>query len=278
MAIHSDFKFLDNKIYTKVKDNISIILLLPAFLGGVWQVLELSRISTAFIRFFSVTQLVADGILILFILIFIYFGLQIVKSLIKDVPPIDLQNPDMIYLKRRRIANILLIVLSGGTISYLVVPSLSETIHTEKLHPLLFLTVIPVTIILTFAFIKGFIDLRLSFVRKTPKRSNKVLKELVKPVIVVLVIFAIIKFCLFFSSAFHKTFLLPENVMNSSYIKCKIGKNSNLSSNPEILYFNDKYIFIEYKIHDSTKIEILPFDRFFENDSCDSISVNNERH
>ena len=54
--------------------DLSLIILLPTFLGGIWQLLELSSISTSFIRFFSISQLIPDGLLILFIFIIIYIS------------------------------------------------------------------------------------------------------------------------------------------------------------------------------------------------------------
>lgn len=46
----------------RIKDNLSMIVLLPTLLGGAWQLFELSSISTSFVRFFSVGQLIGDGI------------------------------------------------------------------------------------------------------------------------------------------------------------------------------------------------------------------------
>ena len=58
-----------------IKSNLALIILVPTMLGGIWQLLELLNISSSFIRFFSVSQLIPDGLLILFILLIIYtFG------------------------------------------------------------------------------------------------------------------------------------------------------------------------------------------------------------
>ena len=58
-----------------IKSNLALIILVPTMLGGIWQLLELLNISPSFIRFFSVSQLIPDGLLILFILLIIYtFG------------------------------------------------------------------------------------------------------------------------------------------------------------------------------------------------------------
>lgn len=48
-----------------VFNNLTIVLLLPSFLGAIWQILELSSMNIAYIRFFSISQIPIDGALIL---------------------------------------------------------------------------------------------------------------------------------------------------------------------------------------------------------------------
>ena len=67
-----------------VLDNISLVLLLPSFLGALWQILELSSINVAYIRFFSVTQIPVDGILILFLIVLIIVMGKAVIGLLKS--------------------------------------------------------------------------------------------------------------------------------------------------------------------------------------------------
>ena len=52
-----------------LKEYLSLIIIIPTFLGGIWQILELSLMSISYVRFFSITQLVADGILIIIVII-----------------------------------------------------------------------------------------------------------------------------------------------------------------------------------------------------------------
>lgn len=54
-----------NKVVDFIKENLSLIVVVPAFIGGLWQSIELMSISTPYIRFFSVSQIIPDGILIL---------------------------------------------------------------------------------------------------------------------------------------------------------------------------------------------------------------------
>lgn len=53
------------------KNNLSLIVIIPYMLGGIWQIVELSTISLTYIRFFSVTQSVSDGLLVLVVLFLI---------------------------------------------------------------------------------------------------------------------------------------------------------------------------------------------------------------
>ena len=54
--------------FSFVKRNINLIVILPALFGGLWQVVELASMSFSFIRFFSVGQIIPDGLLVLLFL------------------------------------------------------------------------------------------------------------------------------------------------------------------------------------------------------------------
>jgi hypothetical protein len=46
-----------------IKEYLPLIVLVPVVIGGLWQIIALASMSIAYIRFFSVTQLIADGLL-----------------------------------------------------------------------------------------------------------------------------------------------------------------------------------------------------------------------
>lgn len=56
-----------------VKDNTAIFLLIPTLIGGIIQLYNLYIINPYLIRFFSLTQLVSDGLWILLIFLPLYF-------------------------------------------------------------------------------------------------------------------------------------------------------------------------------------------------------------
>lgn len=56
------------KIYDFYKDNWSLIIFIPAFLGGILQIVKLFNLDPSFVRFFAVEQVVPDGLLFLFLI------------------------------------------------------------------------------------------------------------------------------------------------------------------------------------------------------------------
>lgn len=87
-----------------LKEHLSILIIIPAFIGGLWQALELMLMSISYIRFFSISQIVPDGILILIFLFFIFivFSLGILgdtlfylkgnKKLVKNSNEVDIEK------------------------------------------------------------------------------------------------------------------------------------------------------------------------------------------
>lgn len=57
------------EVLNDIKDYWSLIVVIPPLIGGLFQILELSLISSSYIRFFSVTQALVDGLLFLFFVI-----------------------------------------------------------------------------------------------------------------------------------------------------------------------------------------------------------------
>ncbi|MDC4826190.1 hypothetical protein NQ838_17905, partial [Acinetobacter baumannii] len=68
--------------YNFLKNNLSLLIILPSVLGGLWQIIELFSIDLPYIRFFSINQMVPDGVLILFLLFYIFS----ICSLIRYIP------------------------------------------------------------------------------------------------------------------------------------------------------------------------------------------------
>lgn len=85
-----DFK----NLYKNNKDFFPIIILIPTIIGGIWQILELMTIDPSFLRFFSISQLVSDGILIITLLtiVIVYLLLLKKKFNLKDLGNVNFEK------------------------------------------------------------------------------------------------------------------------------------------------------------------------------------------
>ena len=52
-----------------LKEYLPLVIIVPPFFGGIWQIIELSSMSMSYVRFFSITQLIADGLLIIIVVV-----------------------------------------------------------------------------------------------------------------------------------------------------------------------------------------------------------------
>ena len=78
----------------EIKFFLPIFLTLPPLLGGIWQLVELFNIHPSYIRFFSVTQLFPDGLLMLLVLVATTPLLLIIILLHKIIPE-DAKNREV---------------------------------------------------------------------------------------------------------------------------------------------------------------------------------------
>jgi hypothetical protein len=226
-----------------IKSNLALIILVPTMLGGIWQLLELINISPLFIRFFSVSQLIPDGLLILFILLIIYtFGKLALNWSLKKV-----ENGYSIFSKivvsilcLYHLVIFFLIIFNKGTVGLV----------TISLACFCFIVVA----VYMFSFIKK---------SKIEKFINK--KSFGKEILYLLFLFSFVFFSFGTFKVFHESFLLPKNWRNIKELECRISKDKNIDSF-RLLYFNDKYFFVELTLlNDVKEIETIKFETITEN-------------
>lgn len=287
-----------NKIYKTIQDNLAIIILLPTILGGLWQLIELSSLSFSFVRFFSVTQLLPDGLLILTMIILLYiayyFGINKHKfkynrkilnlktkkpnnfNFIKNVQSQKLKYVDNPIYRKENIFFELLIIIFSPILFYSFF--ILTDIYDELINDFNF-----IIFVIAFYFVILFLNMFLSslflllvhfyeskFFSKVKEYciDKPIIKEfLLFPVKIIFLILIILLtlFPLTLATFFHEKYLLPSNLKNLEYLN-KTLKDKNYESS-KIVYLNDKYIFIEHKINKSTSIEIVKFDELFEKDT-----------
>lgn len=246
-------------IYYLVKDNLSLLIILPPIFGGLWQIIELSSLSLSFLRFFSVSQLVADGLLILIVFLIFFFSLLILPIYNFWVhPPSDKLNEIMLqtnqssknkyvdnsYVDRNPLISFIfyfgfIFLLTYGIVNYIVI----------SIKELIIFTL--VGFFLIYLLVNFYIKER----NKTKKYKKVVFLSSIYLFITILVYISI------FCRHIHNLFLLPKDLVNVEILKTNTS-NKYPNDTIEILYSNDKYIFFEIK-NKKSKILIVPFDELF---------------
>lgn len=75
-------KLLENKIIKYISENLSLLLIIPGILGGIRQIILLSLLSPSLLIYFSTSQVLLDGISILFQLSIVLFTIYFFNKFI----------------------------------------------------------------------------------------------------------------------------------------------------------------------------------------------------
>jgi len=290
-------KKFKNTTLLDIKNNLAIILLFPALLGGLWQLIELSKMSISFIRFFSPTQLLPDGLLILFMLGISYLSVQLALSTYSDkkinlkrkilnisvTKPSDFIHPYIKPIKMNKLELVdnpiyrkdliwfrILIVIVGILVMvsiFYFFSSLDKYTFISFLLPLMLFSMVG-QLLFKSIFVLSVFFMENKYDKLKKYFSNRfILKELslllLQILLGIIVLFVFILFPIKLFVFFHKEYMLPENLKNLDAISSSL-KDNNYTSN-KMSYFNDKYIFIEHTEKDKNiTIEILKFDKLFD--------------
>ncbi|MBC9934413.1 hypothetical protein [Chitinophaga qingshengii] len=265
-------KIFNKKVTLKnINDNLALIVLVPTLLGGLWQVIELANIGTGYIRFFSVSQLVPDGILILFIIIAMLLTSFIVlrlyfpdsgirtnsasnssESISQDESPNEQQSLSVNEaISNTNIENELshdgsiwpaigVIVSHAAIFAFLICGALCirPSLMSNAPLSLAYFSFAPAYAIMLFA------NLRIVVVEIAKLCNFKIeIAKIIDPLGPFLVIILIV-IMLILPIVFHKSYMLPEGLRNIRQIQNKLRQDQK-TDNISIKYFNDKYLFIE---------------------------------
>ena len=215
-----------------------MILVIPTVLGGLWQLLSLASIDISFVRFFSVAQMLPDGLVFLYIMLVLYCTFSVIN--INSRNESNNHRSKLFFLKYFFTSAFLFIAF------HFLMPSLLGR-RISIFQGILWVSLPSAFLgILIYTVKESHFDLFRSEVFN--KRFHAVL----------IYLFCGALFGAFIArigQEFHKNFSLPLEVLSI-----------NVSKNGQVVYFNDQYIFLEVTQPDSTtKIEVLKFDAFFEN-------------
>lgn len=232
------------KGFNLTKENIPFILVLISGLGAIIQLIEISRIDIAYIRFFSVTQLAADGTLVAFTLLTSYIMYRFYLSTLTVFETITglekaIANKDVAYL-----------TIVTKDIPYIVafltaVTGVAVFMHSApfKVNLLLMIALSSMMIAgLTFT-LKFFVlhDEYIKTIESTTRKSWPNIVLIAMPAI--LIVYSIGNLGNIYLNLYKIP--TPERLTNYSYVESRIAQDYGSDEEYSIRYFNDRYMFIE---------------------------------
>lgn len=262
--IQTGFKV--NGVGNFVKDYISIIILVPAFIGGIWQLLELMSISMPYVRFFSISQIVPDGILILIFLSLISASVMFPLFLDSILPKKESRENNVRAFSEEEIEQKRKKGIRNWFLSFLIFYILGSAYFIyffqfiDSEQSLYFDALVAIIVCL-------FCNLCLTGCYNLASINKKEDFKFFNFLLLILYMILGYHFC----HRIHNTFLLINNLDNFEKVQDTL-KEIYPNSKNEILYFNDKYLFIDVtdtlKLDDKTKmpkekIHILPLETLF---------------
>jgi len=247
---------------------LSILIVVPAFLGGLWQLIELSSISLTYIRFFSLSQIVPDGLLILLFLLLGLFTSMIGYFANTFLFIKEHKEPEVLsaeeYEKYRKLH------LKIWLLTFVIMYALALYYYFKFMFAIYKFNDIRADVGITFIFIV-FLNRSLNKCYNFAKEKHREFFKFCNSLLFILYIIVGIYFC----KRVHYSFVSTNDFQNIEQIKQDV-KNKFPDKKQETLYFNDKFIFIKLidvpkkgkkgqNLKQKDKIYFMKLDELFEN-------------
>lgn len=251
----------DKKPYWKqldfYKENWSIIIFLPAFLGGFIQLSRLYLLDPSFIRFFSAQQVIPDGLFIIFIISLSVIIFQIFKRVFTTKEKLEIGwNFKNIHknIKNKLYPSFILLLMSGYLyfidlflkkeipLFLSIMQFICEVLCAIYLSEVIF-------IIFSLYALKN-INLKSLSLEKDKKKAveNFTSSNIWYIFLPFVILPTFILLSLHFSSGFLKFYTqvnkLPKTINESIYLN-RVKEKLNINEKLNIEYYNGNYIFIK---------------------------------
>ncbi|WP_298553295.1 hypothetical protein [uncultured Algibacter sp.] len=254
-------KKLSNKNHLKnwyfiAKNNIAMILLIPTLVGGIWQILSLLTLGFEYIRFFSVSQLVADGLLMIIVIPIIVFFPFLIYHMFKSIMGETIKKKNKYSFLRE----LFFLLISMFFLVLLIYHYMNGNGKPSSFF--LFLTImIYIPLIETYYILGERIEKKLSvYSRLFKMRSKSIIQNIITYILfliesvfgfiwaIILSLSTFLLLILFFSVVdFLGDYFISDNLSNIKNVEETIKNEYGISPHEySIKYFNDSYIFVEH--------------------------------
>ncbi|WP_151821390.1 hypothetical protein [Acinetobacter oleivorans] len=255
----------NNLTISKIKDNLPIIFIIPTTIGGIWQLFELSAFGISYIRFFSVPQLLPDGLLIISMFTVISIYLFYVTQVYENLKFEYYINKSFSKLTSILILNIIIAI---GLIIF--------TLKTFKDFNTFTSFVLYIAILyFILRCILFIVQLIITISYKLKEKDVSQLDELIenvqkqdfhKPYVLMaslLYLASIIIITFFLIKPLRDFAYYPTNLENLTKLENELIKNFKLCEPPKLKYFNKDYLFYKFEIDNKERIYVIESKNLF---------------
>lgn len=234
-----------NKFFEFFKENKEIVILIPALLGGLYQILNIViLVGMPYIRYFSVSQVIPDGLLICISIFWLYIAIKIILSLYKK-----LISSNESTVQHHWLFNSFYIVLLLSLGIFFLYTTLQEEEISSFSSIIVRYLGYAFSLLLIWSAIKQFLivtEISLWLKSKTDSMNNET-KDLYFKILSIIFLFAIVKFVPNEIAIINQIFIKVNNMENYSPFIKSIQETYNMPLAPELIYINKEYAF--FKVH-----------------------------
>lgn len=263
-------KLTKNKISCSsklIKDNITVIVLIPTVLGGLIQILKLGMMDLRYIRYFSVTQLIPDGLLAILMLCIVTLIVYVHNNfLLQTIPSVSDNLKENLSNTRFIIHSIIAIGMTVTvTNAFIDMPTATVFLSYPKQGIISYVGVLA----LAYFNIRSIL-FNLHLIRNGNFLStfNRAIKDIAKFLFAALgciLTIGLVLISLRMAHVIIEYINEPKGIYNYSRIEETIISDFGEHINYKILYFNDKYTFVEINVGNSNITTIYKTDNVFFN-------------
>lgn len=232
-----------HKLISVFKENKEIIILIPTLLGGLYQILNIViLVGMPYVRYFSVSQVIPDGLLISIAIFWIYVVFKILFSFYKHA---NQKNENQIEHSCLFNAFYILLFCSFGCYCIYLI-SVEKDVSTFGGLLIRYATYAGATIFI-WVGIKHFLTITSldNWIKTKFIRINTDVKDGLIKLLIIVCLGILMRVVPNEIGVINEFFIKVNNFENYSSFSKEIQKAYNMKSEPQLLYINKDYAFLK---------------------------------
>ncbi|AQZ83393.1 hypothetical protein BUM88_18320 [Acinetobacter calcoaceticus] len=248
-----------NKYLSILKDYQTLILVIPAILGGIYQIIMiLNNLGVSYLKYFSVSQVIPDSLVIIMIFIYFFGIYKVLQMLFIYLTPTVTSNK-----KFKLYFYIFSIIILTITTTIAIHINKFRYYPNKSMGLLDFfgqLTLMAAIAYMVYCTIFAIYDLLYDYYEEIRVISRSNYFNFFKNTLLTIVLLVIFKNLPANIVALNNEIKSTQDLYNYHKLSLKISKQYKLSSMPTLIYSNKDYVFYKLMYNNNSNYIILALD------------------